>query len=187
MIRNRFVSSLQISARICCSHWTARILHGPAVKAANTRALTWFTRDLCRLLDDGSEPKSRRRQALEELCMFYDICKCGGTVLSEKHAKSLEMCVRRFCAHYAWLAWNACGRGLLRWQVTPKFHYFFYFALRASYLNPRVQQTYIDESLIGRICKIYKSCLNGPFAKIVQTSVLRKYLLALQITLGMNE
>jgi len=66
----------------------------------------------------------------------------------------------------------------------PKHHYFFHLGMRAHgpTRNPRAYQTYVDESFVGRVCKIYEASLSGPWHDVVQHTVLQKYLTALMVT-----
>ena len=92
-----------------------------------------------------------------------------------------------FLKHYAWLADNTVRRGGgCFWQVLPKHHYFFHVALQCDEINPRSNQTYLDESFVGRICNIYKKSLDGPFAATVQSTILQKWLMGLMADMGIH-
>ena len=78
-----------------------------------------------------------------------------------------------------WLAKDAIRRGLVLWHVVSKHHYFFHMGLQCYEANPRTNQTYLDESFVGRIAEVYKGSLNGPHARTVQRTVAQKWLMGL--------
>ena len=67
--------------------------------------------------------------------------------------------------HYSFCARFASDRGIFRWNIKPKHHYFYHLAIAAKYVHPRMGWTYGDEDFVGRIAKIAKSCVfgNGPY------------------------
>ena len=99
----------------------------------------------------------------------------------------LKYIVARFCAHYCWLAKDAMNRGVCMWSVVPKFHYFCHVAEQCCLINSHFVQNYKEESFVGRICQVYKSLKNGPFWGPCQHKCLQKYLVALQVLLGVFE
>ena len=79
------------------------------------------------------------------------------------------------------------ANGRVAWNTVPKHHYFCHVGLRSEDLNPKWTQTYTNESVVGRICSIYKSCLNGQHDKVVQKSVLSKWFVGLQVDLAQHQ
>ena len=61
----------------------------------------------------------------------------------------------------------------------PKHHYFVHVALQNLEINPRCNQTYIDESFVGRIADVYKGSLDGQWHDVVQKNVANKWLMGL--------
>ena len=111
----------------------------------------------------------------------------GRRFLTSDESMLLRCSVFGFLRHYCWLADDAIKSGLgPLWVVRPKFHYFMHVGFIPSgvNVNPRCDQTYVDESFIGRICKVYKGCLNGPMEVTVQNSVSRKWLMGLMADLA---
>ena len=54
-------------------------------------------------------------------------------------------------------------------------------AFQANSINPRYAQTYAGESLVGRVSTMYKGSFFGPYKRVIQEKVLKKYLIALEI------
>lgn len=161
------------------------MLHGRAIKASNTRALVPFLVSLCIETDIGGDPvKLHRRRAIEHLREFYSIVYGHGEFLPHEQGLAMKHNVFKFLHHYVWLHNDALAKHKILWAITAKFHYFFHVALRCHWINPRWQQTYVDESMVGRICKLYRGCSNGPYHASVQKVALVKYLTALHILLG---
>jgi hypothetical protein len=48
-------------------------------------------------------------------------------------------------------------------------------------LNPRVFQTYIEESFVGAGAKVYKKSVSGPYDNVIQGKILKKWCLALSL------
>ena len=62
------------------------------------------------------------------------------------------------------------------WQVTPKVHYAVaHIPEQARLINPRFVQNYGEESLVGRITKIWAASANGPYEANAQKICLARY------------
>ena len=69
--------------------------------------------------------------------------------------------------------------------MVPKHHYVGgHLGAQAELVNPKFVQTYGSESLVGKICLIYKSSQNGPFAAGLQDKILSTYRLGMLINYG---
>eukprot|EP00969_Alexandrium_andersonii_P037848 1659607-Alexandrium_andersonii.AAC.1 len=104
--------------------------------------------------------------------------------MSDAAKGEIDVVVHRFLVNYSLLARRAAARGELLWGIVPKHHYFAHFPQIANVINPRLLRTYAEESMIGRSCGIYGGSKHGPFHNTVQGTVLRKYLLAAQLSLS---
>jgi hypothetical protein len=161
------------------------MLHGRAIKAANTKALVPFLVLLCEESDDGGDPvKIHRKKAAQHLQQFYKIVYSHGEFLPADQSTAMRNHIFKFCHHYVWLHKEALARNVMLWGVVPKFHYFFHIGLRSDWMNPRWYQTYVDESMVGRIANLYRSCSNGPYHANIQKVALVKYLTALNLLLS---
>ena len=80
-----------------------------------------------------------------------------------------------------WLAYDSVCMGRREFHKIPKFHYLAELVLQARALNPRHQQCYSGESIVGRLMQVWKRSLNGPYENVAQFNVLRKYMLAFEI------
>ena len=76
-------------------------------------------------------------------------------------------------------------QGWLHFQFTPKCHFFMQMWEQSSLINVRFTQNYCEESLVGRIARMWHSAARGPYQKKIQATVLCKYLVLLSLTLGL--
>ena len=165
-------------------HGSFPLFHGQTIKAATTRAIAPFMKELCEEFNDGSDHDKHRLKVLEYLVEFYSIIADVEPFFAPKTAKRFKFVIVQLLKHYSWLAQEAQIKSLLRWKVELKHHYFFHMALRHMEMNPKFCSCYMDESMIGRMTKILGSCLDGPFENTYQTAAFEKYLLWLTIDLG---
>ena len=157
---------------------TYPILHGKGVKAANTRHLVPFLMMMSQRLNDGSIYKTKRAKLFWNLHCFYDLMYSAGAVLTPHEAGFMRKYIFSCCKYYVWLALDNQRRAIVAYNIVPKLHYFAHIALRADYLNPRVVQTYLQESLMGRVCLMWRQNLAGSWHEIGQKTFFRRYLLA---------
>ena len=156
----------------------------PAVKAANTRALLPYFAELAIRLDDGVDVMKRhRRKALDYLHVFVYTLYAAPMFLDDAAKARASNCIDRFVLHYLWLSDNSCRQGRCLWNVTPKFHYLCHISFQLDLITPRFTQNYKEEGSIGRISTLYKSLANGPYLATSQATALRKYVVALHLTL----
>ena len=154
-------------------------LHGHAVKAANTRHLFKFGAILARELDDGTPEKSRRRVVCESLHHLNQIIDTGPMFLSAEQVQRFRSLCHKIQINMSWLAHRSTMMGQIYWKITPKVHYIALLAEQAALCNPRLVRNYKTESGMGKIQKVYKYNLRGPYSATIQRSVLLKQLMAL--------
>lgn len=159
------------------------ILHGKAVKAANTRYIIPFAAQLATELNRGTDHQRHRQRCCAELQRFYDIIHGAGQFLKPEEVADLKSATVKCLQHYVWMSKEAVRNGEMAWNIVPKHHYMMHIGLRAAYMNPCCGQTYINESMVGRVCTMYSSTMAGTGdQKVVQKSVLVKYLTGLTVT-----
>ena len=156
-------------------------LHGPGVKGASTKALAPFVRALCAELDDGDDFRHRRAKLAATLDDWYQIIGGAGNFLTRDEQQKLAKAVHSRLLNYQYLSATAISDGKLLWNTIPKHHYWEHLLTFSVSLNPRVAQTYSEESAMGVGAKCYKSLCFGPYERTIQVSFLRKYMLALQL------
>jgi hypothetical protein len=147
-------------------------LSGPLVKAANTRGLYEFSRLLAFEFFDGDDQESTSiRKVNDSLCMVFRVLYSSGMFLNAEQLASVRK-------HTLRLSHNAATQtGNKVWLVTYKAHFFQHVPEQCELINLRYLQCYIEESLCGRISKIYKSSSNGPAtAETLQHVTMIKYL-----------
>ena len=150
-------------------------LHGPAIKAANSRQAAPAMAALAReLLEPGDEEggmvieiTSKLEEmyyCLAEAGMFFDAAALDHFTNVVLDFGLLQMRLRAFSA----------AHGKFRWQVKPKSHKCAHLPEFAGCINPRMVSCYADESHIGTCCLAWKRSLSGRWAGHVQRSVLLK-------------
>ena len=76
------------------------------------------------------------------------------------------------------------GKAILLWHFTIKFHYMLHIGSMAAFCNPRNAWCYAGESLMQRVRVLAQSSCRGIAAHKMGEKVLRKYCLALAMTLS---
>lgn len=163
------------------------VLHGKAIKAANTRGIIPFAAELAAQLDNGTPKRHHRARCVVELNRFYQTVHAAGMFPTAEQSDAIRSSVGKCLKHYCWLAKDAVKAGKMAYNIVPKMHYFFHIGLRSRFSNPRFGQTYINESMVGRVCSIYKASMSGTGDhKVQQKSVLIKYLTGLIVSFTAN-
>lgn len=157
-------------------------LHGPGVKGASTKALSPFVRALTAELDDGTEFKHRRAKVAASIDEWYQTIADAGNFLTEAEVQRLSRAVHTHLQNYHRLSSMAIAEGKLLWNTIPKHHFWEHVLSFAVSLNPKIAQTYAEESAMGVGARCYKSICFGPYEQTIQLSFLRKYMLALQLS-----
>ena len=99
------------------------ILHGPAIKAANAKALFRFAAGLADKLRDGSETKYRRWKVCQTLLEISKLVDHGPQFLPDNMKETFHRATKSFLLNYSWLARRSMESGFLHWNIVPKFHY----------------------------------------------------------------
>lgn len=162
-------------------------LHGPAVKAANTRKLLPYAVSLQRRAVELIPSESNRHalKAAQSLHTVIEIMYGGSYFFDNEELQNLQGNLARLGQNYQRLAVLSADEGVLGWKMTIQLHYLVaHLGHQAALLNPRFTQTYASEGLVGKVCNIYKRNQSGPFLATVQSKVLGKYTLGLCIDFG---
>ena len=164
------------------SNWAE--LHGPAIKAANSRHAAPLFAALAR--ECCTEPTSHDEAVIEvtsRLEEFYDILDTASMFLTPRQQQTLSLTCEKFGVAFQRLRMISATRGQLRWQVKPKLHKMMHWPLFSAVINPKRVGCYGDESQIGSSCQVWKRCVSGRYEKIVQRNVLLKRWVALLLRL----
>ena len=158
------------------------MLCGKLVKAANTRAMLPFLSGLAQTHCTGRDGfDSSCNKVFTSLMTIQRIMYSSGTFLTDEAKEEFKDAHLRLGRHWQLLR-QLCERaGVNSFQITPKLHYTQHFADQANLINPRVVQNYIQESLIGRVAKVWSACANGPYADTVQQSSLARQWVGLEL------
>ena len=154
-------------------------LHGPGIKAANTRALLPFVVELQRRATTsiGSRRQKHMLKVAESLLEAVSTFYRAGCFLTPEEVVHVKHHLNRFGQNYQMLQVIDLAEQRATWKTTTKLHYVGGGHLweQASLINPRVVQGYRSESLVGELCGIYAQSLSGPFRDRVQHVALLKY------------
>ena len=157
-------------------------LHGPTVKAANSRGLVpWLGELSLELFAADTNYHISVRKICASLKNMYDVLYCGRRFLSDPEKQELACSVERVGRHLGLLRELSRIGGHFQWQVKPKSHLLMHVPQQSRLINSRFTQCYAEESLVGRMTMIWKACVNGRYANTVERHVMLKYLLSLTI------
>jgi hypothetical protein len=109
-------------------------------------------------------------------------CDLQGTIdehstelfLPVEAAAALQKSVVDLLLTYTQLAHRADDRGLLLWNLAPKFHWLWHFGERAQYLCPRRGACLIDEDYVGKIKVVGQACSSGTALHRIQLKIVDK-------------
>ena len=117
-------------------------LHGPAVKASNTRSIIPWVAELAREFDIGTAFTGHRRKCAESLDDLYRLMYNEPIVFPRPALKRFQSLTRRCLRSYCWLSHDAIRSGRFMWHIQPKHHSMAEMAYQAEGVNPRFTQTY---------------------------------------------
>ena len=156
-------------------------LHGPTVKAAQTRCLMPWIADLAeKHFASSSQHDKSIRKVTRSISSFIDVLYSVDFFLTEDQKAEVQVLLYRFGRHFCWLSGDATEAGVLVWHLRPKLHFMQHLAEQCRLINPRYVQCYLEESICGKMAALAKSCFNGPkLPKKLQYLMLLKYLCAI--------
>ena len=157
-------------------------LHGPTVKAAVTRHLAPFIRELA---DTYFNKPDLHDTSVRALCSALDqayvtLYESSMFLLPEQHAL-LDRSFQEIGLHMQTLRGISESRGQLYWQITPKVHMCMHIPEQCRLIKARFVQCYGEESMVHRWSSMWHSCAHGPYQRTVQFNVLVKYLVQFTI------
>jgi hypothetical protein len=162
------------------------VLHGPAVKAANTRhASSFFKEVAAEYLSHGSAFDQHMASAARLLDEFYSILYAAPRFPDDDVINRLRSVCTAFGEAFMWCREYSRRDGLLWWEITSKVHKMQHVPMMAKIINPRHLQCYASESLIGTTTKVWKRSMSGRYKKRVQKVVLTKRVLGVLLRLSM--
>lgn len=154
-------------------------LHGPRVKAANTRSITPYVKALQQRARDANPTAINEHmyKPIDSIDTLYAILYSGGCFLTDAEKSSFAYHCDRIGRHWQMLANLFALEARRNWPQRPKLQYAVgHLAKQARLVNPRFVQAYASESMVGRVATNYKASLDGPNRPIVQRKVAVKYL-----------
>ena len=166
------------------------VLHGPEVKAANSRHLSGWLVELAAEFFDSTAPSPT---AVEHACICkltkslddtYKIMYSSGMFFTADEHSRFTIAVQRSGKYLNALRYIAKGKQELYWNITPKCHYFLRLPRQGLVMNPRFTQCYHEESLIGKVAIMWGAATNGPYRAVVQRNVMIRCLVLLATRLN---
>ena len=152
-------------------------LHGPAIKAANTRvSVPFFLRLAREFLVDDSEHDRLCVRMLESLSTMYEVMYASGIFMTADQHARFKSAVRSFGVDFQGFRADAMRRESHTYQVTSKVHKVQHLPLHAGVVNPIHVQCYADERQMGTTAAVWRGSLNGRYQRSIQRVVLTKRL-----------
>jgi hypothetical protein len=152
------------------------------VKAREARYLVPVIVRLCEEHSEGNYASHRllAAKALQDTC---DLVDGPGMFLNDAEHANLSSRIQAFVAHHSWLSKTNLRQGLLRYSITPKFHYVFHLVDQSQWIAPRTVWAYAGESFVGKIATLAHSATPGTTGGKLSMSLMRKYKVALHISI----
>jgi hypothetical protein len=148
-------------------------------KCAVTRHFVPVLEVLCIEFNDGSPRDLLRLRCVRALLTYYRILErypaAEHAHLPEAAVLRLRRAIDTFLICYWKLAYASFCRGLLQWQIVPKFHYFWHVGQQAMWLHPDLVHNYGFEDFMGKIKLICASCTHGMAPAKLVGSATEKY------------
>ena len=117
------------------------------------------------------------RLVTSKLADLYSLMDSSPMFISDDGLRQMREVVDDFGAAYQRLRAWARDKHFLRWQVRPKVHKAMHIPDQAAIINPKFENCYIDESLIGSSQKVWKASVHGKYASYVhRTSLAKRWL-----------
>ena len=155
-------------------------LHGPNVKAGNSRAAApLFAALTRRFLPEGSPEHVAARALTSYLEEFYRIIYTQPMFMERTAIDRIRVVCEEMGFYYQSLREYCARTELLAFNVTPKTHKIQHVPMLCEVINPRCVQCYAEESLIGTVAKVYKASMSGRYEGGLQRNVLAKHVLGL--------
>jgi len=175
----RVVKLPRILMRSCLLEGWAE-LHGPAIKAANTRNAAKFFKSLAHRYFNTLSTRDRNVCLVaDSLVGFYDCLYQSGMLLQNEQLLGLSTRCQKFGLSYQRLRNLAMTDSILAWPVRPKLHKMMHAPEMAEIINPIYVQHYAEESLIGTTAKVWTMSMAGRYQGSLQRVVLTKRLTGL--------
>ena len=154
-------------------------LHGPNIKAANTRSAAPLFRDLVRRYCDGSDEGDASMIIIcDGLADYYGELYSSDVFCTDEMVDRIVAITATVGEHWMRMRALSRRRSILAWKVTPKVHRFQHTGLYCQVLNPRHAQVYAEESLVGTMVKVWRMSVSGRYQAHAQRIVLVKRVLS---------
>lgn len=157
-------------------------LHGRLVKAANTRALVPWLLDIANnVVSPHGAFASAMRHVFQALDDIERIMYSADRFFTAEENDAFSEAFLKLGENWQFLRSESRRSGIDAWQVTPKVHIGMHLPMQARLMNPRFVQVYGEESLVGRITRIWHAAAAGPYANVIQSHTLMHYFCGLEL------
>ena len=155
------------------------------VRASDARNLLEAVSRLAQRHHHGTEHDDHRAAVCDHLLKAEALLRQPGQEIWLGPAEKEQLAWHTEVAllHYGALAVEAMRQGVLRWAVTPKFHYMWHLGCHNGGLNPRAVWTYRFEDFMGRMVQ---SCSRSTAATTITglgNKVVQQYSRAMSLRL----
>ena len=153
-------------------------LSSPLIKAANTRHFMPFCESLClKYFNRGTQYDIAATKAVCHLNGFYHVIYTAAVFLSDAEKALLKHHLEQMGKYHMLCRQYSDDLEIVVWQVKPKAHYCQHFFHQCCLINSRWTQCYSQESMVGKMVKMWRTSIAGQYAPHVQKTVCTKYLI----------
>ena len=162
-------------------------LHGPNVKAANSRHAAPLFRSMAEAYcTSGSQQDQLIRGVTAGLDDLYRCIADGPMFFSAAQHAEFARVLQDLLVHLQMLRHLSQVERQMRWQVKPKTHRLAHFVMYAAAINPRFASCYPDEGHVGTMTSIWKKSIAGRHRAHSQRTVLSKRWMAILLRLELG-
>ena len=160
------------------------MLNGKLVKAANNRSLVPFLQHCAyKYLSPHGGYSSATRKVCDALVAIERIMYSSNMFFDDAQKLAFKNEFLKLGQNWMYLR-NVCyGLEIDAWQIRPKVHYCCHLPSQGDLINPRFTQVYGEESLIGKVARVWRASAQGPFHATIQKSALSRYATGLEVRL----
>ena len=159
-------------------------LHGKGIKAAALRIFMPFVEKLAIDYLGRDDPVNRHictpSSSMNEV--YHGLYSCD-MFFNDNELLQFQRAVSKLNKYWMVCRAEADAADELYFQVRPKTHYQTHLREQAKLINPRFVAVYCEESLVGKIVRIWTRSISGPYLRRVQKVVIAKYVLMMTLLL----
>jgi len=146
------------------------------LKAAQIRGLVGKLAMYYEGFDHKNIADRQKLKMIQSLAVVYEIMYSSDVILTKSEYKGFNKASMDFLNTYSWL--SSKFKENSKFNIVPKFHYFFHLVEQAEYLNPKYSWCYQGEDLVGKASSLAHSCTRATSGHHVPSKMMEKYQVA---------